>query len=625
MNIMLKETSESVGLLRRKRIKTSSIHKIPNKVLKQLIQKENLREESISSIENNVSLPQKEESLDLIGNITYLLNTKEEKIILLSNDVSFTLYGKGNFKIYFGCLKILGSEFYSFDETNTTYQFDFSEEYPLFPMETNKDIKKYDLGRFEILIETETKLRNLAKNNNELSNLKEGHFYTLIYFFNLSDSFTFVDKLNNSYEILKENNFITNKYGQYMDYSSLIDKSNTFLITGKKNSGKSVFSTFLLNKMFLSHLKSDRELYFVDCDAGQPLLTEPFCVSLIKINQPILTNYPNKSLTINKVILKNFVEENNQINYWQNYLFLLNSLVGYFRLNLNYNKRNYLVINTNGYIDSLGFTINSKLSELIKPNIIFFLKNQFSGRGEKSRRLETFYFEKFSRNVIFLQNNFNLDDKKTTYLKNLNRLLCLYSNLLSNFSLNNNYYIKNKLTPPFLDVIHNKDFYKENTVEIEFENLNFCFDSFVPKSELEILYAINLKLCVFLDLDKFSQNSKLNNGSVSFSDLKVIDKNFLVEKNFIAFGFILNIDIINKKIIILSHALKEFLKLSSAEKKKLVIFRNTQIDSCIGSIRRDYENLFEKLVDNVSFYNDNDDNSHSNYQISYYLRNIINK
>ena len=107
MNIMLKETSESVGLLRRKRIKTSSIHKIPNKVLKQLIQKENLREESISSIENNVSLPQKEESLDLIGNITYLLNTKEEKIILLSNDVSFTLYGKGNFKIYFGCLKIL--------------------------------------------------------------------------------------------------------------------------------------------------------------------------------------------------------------------------------------------------------------------------------------------------------------------------------------------------------------------------------------------------------------------------------------------------------------------------------------------------------------------------------------
>ncbi len=622
---------ESIGknmcsdtLLKRKRIRRVILHRISkisskietvNQNKKQLL----IRKESESS--NDLSRQKRIESFDNAdtGKVTYLVNTNEEKMVLLSNDVNFTFYGSGIMKVYFGSINILGSTLLSFDETNMTYQFDFSTLYPLFPMETVRNNNKYDSNRLEMLIETETILKKLAKENPELGNLNEKHYYTLLVFQNISNNFTIVENPEKIHNIIKDSNFITNNYGQYCDYPNLLEKNHSFFISGKRNSGKSAFTTFLLNKLFLSHIKGDRELYLLDCDSGQPLMTEPFCISLIKVNQPIFINYPSKYLGNNVTVLKHFVEENSQINFWQSYLFLINSIIGYYRLNLNYNKKNYIVVNTNGHTDGLGYTVNSRLSELIKANLIFFIKNQFSGRGEKARKLEGFYYERFPRNTITINNNFNLDEKRNTYLKTMNRMLSLYNNLIgSSFSIHK----KDISFPSFNDIAHDKIYQFNNLLEIDFSKINFSFDSFQPKSELDILLAINLKLCVFLEMDKFSQNAKLNESGISFSDLRVLDKSMIVEKNFIAFGIVINVDIMRKKLIIISNKMK--LYVSNNDKNKIILFRNTYIDNCLGRLNEvESDNLFEKMSKNVEFYGEDEKGIGCSNEICYYLRNMI--
>jgi hypothetical protein len=123
-------------------------------------------------------------------------------------------------------------------------------------------------------------------------------------------------------------------------------------------------------------------------------------------------------------------------------------------------------------------------------------------------------------------------------------------------------------------------------------------------------------------MDKFSQNAKLNESGISFSDLRVLDKSMIVEKNFIAFGIVINVDIMRKKLIIISNKMK--LYLSNNDKNKIILFRNTYIDNCLGRLNEvESDNLFEKMSKNVEFYGEDEKGIGCSNEICYYLRNMI--
>ena len=112
----------------------------------------------------------------------------------------------------------------------------------------------------------------LLKTENPLDNICEIEFEA-------SKSFNFIYDENTLSNITK----IPEKLSS-LDFS----KYQTFLISGKKNSGKTTFTPYIINRLF----SIKKTVYFLECDLFHPYIPFLYSISLFKINEPIFTNNP---------------------------------------------------------------------------------------------------------------------------------------------------------------------------------------------------------------------------------------------------------------------------------------------------------------------------------------------
>lgn len=410
------------------------------------------------------------------------------------------------------------------------------------------------------------------------------------------------------------------------------------------------------NKLQVSdnnHRNAQSYLFLIDCDSGQPLLSPPYCVSFIKINKPLLRNYykeiSNKNESHYDIIRSLFVEETTPSNNFEEYLDSVKNLSTLFN-SIQNNENHYLIVNTNGYTSGLGNVINCAIVDVIKPSMTFYVKNKRSGRLEKGEEFENFILKDEEKNNLsiilrkykicesggsknkdnsnksksinleqksfLIENDFLLKEEKNFKNKNRNKSIYIYANLLGDsFSLNKGEkMIKSLSNQPHIlnlnlnSIIHNIGKLNNfSTVAVSFHDIifSFNFNEYTPKNELDILFSINAKMCFLLQINI----NELNNSNISGFDLKSIGNSHVLDlskihikdKIFFSFAYVYNIDIIERKIYLISDKIEKFNnKLFSTEKKLILYRNNSTLDKNIQQIEKEIEgnsnssNIFEK-------------------------------
>jgi len=615
-----------------KKIKRSKFHKINTK-----INSSENDDESDSSSEvftenfKNRTTHFKSDSEIHIQNIHDNSQTNE-KIFLLKNSTNFCLIGKGKLRLVHGKINLFGYEISSENDLDD-YDFDISMNHQLYECnnigeEINSEKELTDLYKNleKFAVRFVSRPNNLSLINNKIS---------IIYFKEISSNF----RIMNQNDLFLHTKLVKfNRYEKYInDYQ--IEENKKMIICGKKNSGKSTFILFLTNYL-LSKIKntiraiSTRQthpfIFIIDCDSGQPFLSSPYNVTFLKINKPIFCNYYKENQC--EIIRSILVEENSPSNNFNDYLRSVKSLSDYFLQIPNYNSH-YLIVNTNGYTSGLGNVINSSIVETFKPDAIFYLKNTKAGRKEKGEEFENYILNEeekenmeiilreykiekqqifkgrstnLEKNVILVENSFDLDEEKNERYKNIHKNLCIYANILGDkFSQNSEDQLQNeKDSYSINELIFSKNKNLLPLVEIPFDDFIFCFNfsEFKPKNDLDILLSLNSKMCFILMAsencisitEKPAENELLK--ILNMSNINISDRNFF------CFGFIFNINIFERKIIILSNYLKtEYAQIRrSTIKYPLIIYRNASgLDKCLRNTKE--SQILPKLLSAKNF------------------------
>ena len=139
------------------------------------------------------------------------------------------------------------------------------------------------------LIEGNFPIMGYSLSENEIINFNFNEDYPLFKYINSSSS---------NFEIFEES-----KYHLYTDINSLIhvpyipkslvnlnyDNYNKFFVCGNKCVGKNMLIPFIINRILSN---KEYKLYYLECDIIHPLIPYNFCISLIDIHKPIISNLP---------------------------------------------------------------------------------------------------------------------------------------------------------------------------------------------------------------------------------------------------------------------------------------------------------------------------------------------
>jgi len=358
--------------------------------------------------------------------------------------------------------------------------------------------------------------------------------------------------------------------------------------------------------------------------------------------------------------------------------------------NINYireNLKNYLIVNSNGYTSGIGHAINSSINELLEPDYIYFIKNLKSGRVEKGEEFENlilnneinfdnniitrkyklyeddpkgilYNYKRLEKSTILIENNFKLKENENLYKKNFNRIYHIIANLIGDYNFDSANECKNKqfknnenefplisfeeikIDINFYDLLFKKGFCENYLTEISFDDLliSFDFSLFEPLNELDVLMALNGKMCSILlnennifctnlqernsvNKRNLEENYNFNNEFVNiknFNNFSVVDSKNLKDKLFKCFSFVYNIDIINKKFVLFSKQLKSEKKIfhfisknkisdknnsyneqneSQMKKIEIILFRNPNLDKVLFDpliLKENKKNINEK-------------------------------
>ena len=294
---------------------------------------------------------------------------------------NYTLDGYGKLKLIDGNLDIFG---YSLSK-NEIIEFNFNEDYPLFKHINSKD----SFSNFEIFEESKY------------------HIYTDI---NSLNHVSYVPKPLINLDI--------NKYSKY-------------LICGKKCVGKNMLIPYLINR-YLSNKKT--KVYYLECDIIHPLIPLNFCISLIEITKPIISNIP-------------IIFHDNKENY---------NMIKSFYIRNSLDIRNIL--------NDIDILIKEFYLKVANDESILLI-NQFSAWDSNDDIINNYLYKKY----------FKFDDKSCVlYVKNKYKII----ETLSNENKDKNY------SSIFEDIVlkNKNDFYILGNL---FENKNFI-NSEIKCTKIEI-------------------------------------------------------------------------------------------------------------------------------------------
>ena len=265
------------------------------------------------------------------------INTNNNKSYSFVENQNYTLDGYGKLKLIEGKFSIMG---YSLSE-NETINFNFNEDYPLF---------KY------------------------------------------------INSSSSKFEIYEDS-----KYHLYTDVNSLIhvshipkplislnfDKYSKYFICGGKCVGKNMLIPYIVNRILSN---KENKLYFLECDIIHPLIPFNYCISLIKIQKPIISNVP--------ILLK---DENYQI---------IQSI---------YIRNSFDIKNV---INALDILINEHYEKNKDQNSILLI-NQFSSWDNNYDVLNNYIYQKYFKTndkscVIYIKNKYKIIESSSNENKDKN-------------------------------------------------------------------------------------------------------------------------------------------------------------------------------------------------------------
>jgi polynucleotide 5'-kinase involved in rRNA processing len=426
-----------------------------------------------------------------------LSKNKDQALVLLKNKSIFGFTGSGTFTVLHGSVRIMGYEINSLFDKND-YDFNIAKDNDIYSSE-NIGERAYDSNIDKLCLKMAKEIQNKTINLNNFYDNEDK--ISVIYFKDLKADF----------EVFEKN--LDSNLIDFTKYEKSVSKlnNNSFSISGKKNSGKTTFLLYLINRLLSNIYAKQRKpfLFLLDCDS-QPLLSMPNCISLIKINKPLFTNFYNENVKAFEIVQSLYIGDINHINdidlyidTFTNVLKLYNSL-----------GNGVLIINTNGNINGLGGLVNTSILEVSKPEVNFYIKNKKQGRVDKGGEYENYitkdieiheleiilrkYKQKHLDEIkslgekkrvtafnidsqcVTVENEFHLKDLQNTAKKNKKKSLYTLINIFGNE-------INRDLS--FFDIIYNHRLYN---LDIEKYLFTVPFDNVVFALEGKVILNIRL-------------------------------------------------------------------------------------------------------------------------------------
>ncbi|VDN02670.1 unnamed protein product [Thelazia callipaeda] len=141
-------------------------------------------------------------------------------------------------------------------------------------------------------------------------------------------------------------------------------KRSIVMVIGSKNTGKSMLTRLLANSFIGSNHPA---VYILDCDVGQPEMSPPGCISLIKLSSPLL-GVPIFHQRI--VLLDTYFYGDITINCDSDlYLDILRKLLKRFQDCSP--SSSVLLINTCGWVEGKGVSLLDRMLKLFDPDFVF--------------------------------------------------------------------------------------------------------------------------------------------------------------------------------------------------------------------------------------------------------------
>ena len=409
------------------------------------------------------------------------------------------------------------------DKKNSTPKNNKNNNNKLYSFNINQNYTLDGYGKLK-LIEGNFSIMGYTLSNNEIIDFNFDEDYPLFKYTNPSSS---------KFEIFEES-----KYHLYTDINSLVhvsyipkplinldyEKYSKFFICGNKCVGKNMLMPYIYNRI-LSNKNS--KLYFLECDIIHPLIPYNFCISLINITKPIITNIP--------ILL-------NQENYQ-----MIKSI---------YIRNSFDIKNITNIIDSL---INNYYEKISDDNSVLII-NQFSFWDNNYDVLNNYIYQKYFKHneescLIYIKNKYKIIESSSPENKEKNNTSILEDIIFKNtddFYLFGNIFINTE------NQIQNK-----NCSKIEVE-LNFRYGDDDSNCILDL--NNKKKLEEKLSILNHFKNDKCNKYSISLNDIVFLfDNSFInelrteckTENDYKILNDILINSIINKYCVILRNNLNQ--------------------------------------------------------------------
>jgi len=151
---------------------------------------------------------------------------------------------------------------------------------------------------------------------------------------------------------------------------SLSNLKQKVLVIGEKNSGKSLFSVYVMNYLLANLQKSiqNSTVFYLESDLGQNSFFVPGTVGLFNFTSPVLNNLNQPILQ--KPITYDFVGEFSPQQFVYQYLKAVENCIKFY----DYSSLNCpMIVNTHGYIANIGENIIYDLVKIVQPDVVILL------------------------------------------------------------------------------------------------------------------------------------------------------------------------------------------------------------------------------------------------------------
>lgn len=448
---------------------------------------------------------------------------------------------------------------------------------------------------------------------------KKGIFYlngskmTSSFSFNYSDNYPLLKTENpldniceiefeasKSYNFIYDDNTLSNITKIPEKLSSLdFSKYQTFLISGKKNSGKTTFTPYIINRLF----SIKKTVYFLECDLFHPYIPFLYSISLFKINEPIFTNNPvlleEKAYTR---VQSFYIVDQNEI---EEVYSIIKKCYDLFPKG----NDNVLVISSFSWSEQTSSVYNCLIYRKLIENdenacTLFFVNKCLKEKEKDDNSVEDYIFYRENLNSL-TEGISGIKNNKVTKSQNIK----IENNYIYEQDKSNQLEISNKKKQQEIDSIlfHFDNSEKCSIKQINLEKIHFIYESlFIEFKDLTtdiILKVFFNKYCAILI--HIDNNIKLPN---------ILDYSVFKDLNLVSIGKIVNI---NDNIISI---------LTDGEinnEDEYYFYMDYRIEKLIKEVKRD---IFMKYMSNLSFSYDitNNDQEHKDNKVLYLSRNSYN-